>query len=69
MEEGNLHDRMFKKVTICTLILIILYIVSIQKKPLSWRQRSKILKDICRGLAWLHGVTPPVMHGDVKMFV
>ena len=34
---------------------------------LTWRQRSKILKDVCRGLTWIHAITPPIIHGDVKM--
>ncbi|XP_065887583.1 uncharacterized protein [Dysidea avara] len=49
MEQGSLHQRLFKK------------------PSLTWRLKSKILIDICRGLAWLHSATPPIMHGDIKL--
>ena len=34
--------------------------------PLTWQQRGWILKDACRGLAWLHGSKTPMIHQDVK---
>ena len=49
-----------------------MYILVLYKKkhpPLLWKQRSSILKDVCRGLAWLHATVPPIIHGDVKMLV
>ena len=59
---------MFKVDNNITCICLLMLAVQ-RKSTLSWRQRSKILKDICRGLSWLHGATPPIMHGDVKMYV
>ena len=35
---------------------------------LTWTQRGRILKDSCRGLAWLHGSKPPLIHQDVKSY-
>ena len=35
-------------------------------EPLNWQQRAKISKDVVRGLAWLHGASPPTVHGDIK---
>ena len=74
MEEGNFYDRLFKVCIMCILciIIIIMYILVLYKKkhpPLLWKQRSSILKDVCRGLAWLHATVPPIIHGDVKMLV
>lgn len=44
--------------------------VCVQKEPyLTWAQRSKILKDVCRGMQWLHSAKPPLVHGDVKAYV
>ena len=36
---------------------------------MTWQQRCKILKDACRGLAWLHGADPPMIHQDIKSYV
>lgn len=33
---------------------------------LSWEQRLKMLKDIARGMLYLHGVEPPILHRDLK---
>ncbi len=33
---------------------------------LDWTLRLKILKDVAKGCAFLHGTTPPVMHRDLK---
>ena len=56
---------------VCISVLMNAYrdYMAIQGKgvALSWRQRSIILKDVCRGLSWLHAANPPVIHGDVKM--
>ncbi len=39
-------------------------VLSIQSTVvLTWQQRSKILKDVCRGL---HSAQPPMLHGDLK---
>ena len=34
--------------------------------PLTWNLRSKILKDVCKGMTWMHKMCPPIIHGDVK---
>ena len=73
MEEGNFHDRLFK-VFVYLLFIIhghvhVLYFALIKRPLLLWKQRSSILKDVCRGLAWLHATVPPIIHGDVKMLV
>jgi serine/threonine protein kinase len=39
---------------------------------LSWAKRLSILLDVARGMAFLHGCNPPVVHRDLKshnMFV
>ena len=33
---------------------------------LTWNQRKSILKDACRGIAFLHSAKPPCIHQDVK---
>lgn len=72
MEQGNLHDNLFNKVHVhCSHCDVLLKLsLSLQKDPpLTWRQRSMILKDVCRGLVWLHGGNPRVVHGDIKAYV
>ncbi len=32
----------------------------------TWPMRYKVLKDVARGLACLHKLKPPIIHGDVK---
>ena len=66
MEQGTLHDRLFE--VYLTINQLLLNSCISQKTPsLTWRERSRILKDVSHGLAWLHAVEPPIMHGDVKM--
>ena len=33
---------------------------------LSWKQRLKFAKDVAEGMAYLHAVTPPIIHRDLK---
>lgn len=33
---------------------------------LSWKQRAKIACDIARGMIYLHGMDPPIIHRDLK---
>ena len=33
---------------------------------LSWKQRVKFAKDIAEGMAYLHAVSPPIIHRDLK---
>jgi len=33
---------------------------------ITWPLRLKIAKDIAKGMAFLHGLTPPVIHSDLK---
>ena len=33
---------------------------------LKWNEQSRILKDVCRGLVWLHSSNPPRIHGDIR---
>jgi len=35
-------------------------------KRLDWALRLKMLKDVAKGCAFLHGTTPPIMHRDLK---
>jgi len=35
-------------------------------KPLDWPLRLKIAKDIAKGCAFLHSISPPIMHRDLK---
>jgi len=34
--------------------------------PMSWRQRIKILLDVAKGMEYLHGCSPCIMHRDLK---
>jgi len=34
--------------------------------PLPWSQTRKIALDICKGMSYLHGTTPPLIHRDLK---
>jgi serine/threonine protein kinase len=34
--------------------------------PLPWPMIRKIALDICRGMSYLHGCTPPLIHRDLK---
>lgn len=34
--------------------------------PLPWHMVRKIALDICRGMSYLHGCTPPLIHRDLK---
>lgn len=36
------------------------------QSSLSWDQRFVILKDACRGIVYLHGAKPPMIHQDIK---
>ncbi|KAE8711218.1 hypothetical protein F3Y22_tig00110300pilonHSYRG00045 [Hibiscus syriacus] len=33
---------------------------------MNWKQRFSIAVDIAKGLDYLHGLDPPIMHGDIK---
>ncbi|OMO85926.1 hypothetical protein CCACVL1_09916 [Corchorus capsularis] len=33
---------------------------------MNWKQRFSIAVDIARGIEYLHGLDPPVIHGDIK---
>uniref|UniRef100_A0A6B2L0R2 Protein kinase domain-containing protein n=1 Tax=Arcella intermedia TaxID=1963864 RepID=A0A6B2L0R2_9EUKA len=35
-------------------------------KKMSWKLRLRITIDIAKGLHFLHGITPPIIHGDMK---
>ena len=35
-------------------------------RVLTWNERGRILKDSCRGMAWLHQNVPPLIHQDIK---
>lgn len=50
MEQGSLLEHLHDKT----------------RAPLSWNERAKILKDSCRGMAWLHQSMPPLIHQDIK---
>ena len=71
MEKGSFYDRLFK-VCICnkhfSQTRVFLHLKN-KHPPLLWQQRSRILKDVCRGMAWLHATVPPIIHGDIKMLV
>ncbi|KAL6127807.1 hypothetical protein ACLB2K_071168 [Fragaria x ananassa] len=51
MGNGNLQDALLR-----------------QKCPelMEWKKRFSIMVDIAKGLSYLHGLDPPVVHGDVK---
>ncbi|XVF09733.1 hypothetical protein REPUB_Repub07fG0120800 [Reevesia pubescens] len=51
MPNGNLQDALLRR-----------------KCPelMNWKQRFSIAVDIARGLEYLHGLDPPVIHGDIK---
>eukprot|EP01087_Luapelamoeba_hula_P012330 TRINITY_DN3429_c0_g4_i3.p1 TRINITY_DN3429_c0_g4~~TRINITY_DN3429_c0_g4_i3.p1 ORF type:complete len:1705 (+),score=283.87 TRINITY_DN3429_c0_g4_i3:276-5390(+) len=36
------------------------------KKYFSWRMRMKVVTDIALGVAFMHGLTPPIIHRDLK---
>ncbi|KAF7851832.1 hypothetical protein BT93_L1995 [Corymbia citriodora subsp. variegata] len=40
--------------------------LSVQRLPLSWDTRMKIIKGVASGLAYMHGFPTPVIHRDVK---
>jgi serine/threonine protein kinase len=44
----------------------VLWCVHHNHNRLDWTLRLKILKDVAKGCAFLHGTTPPVMHRDLK---
>ena len=71
MEKESFYDRLFK-VCICNMDFsqtrVFLHLKN-KHPPLLWQQRSRILKDVCRGMAWLHATVPPIIHGDIKMFI
>ncbi|KAE8704690.1 Receptor-like serine/threonine-protein kinase [Hibiscus syriacus] len=33
---------------------------------MNWKQRFSIVVDIAKGLEYLHGLDPPIIHGDIK---
>lgn len=33
---------------------------------IAWEKRIKIMKDVAKGVAFLHGCTPPIIHRDLK---
>jgi serine/threonine protein kinase len=37
-----------------------------QELEISWRQKLKMCSDTAAGLEYLHGLTPPVLHRDLK---
>lgn len=49
-----------------------MYISSIEqvlhdtKVPLKTEKIKELLKDVCRGMAYLHGFSPPILHRDLK---
>ncbi|KAM1029355.1 hypothetical protein ACFX13_042571 [Malus domestica] len=51
MRNGNLQDALLKR-----------------KCPelMEWRKRFSIAVDVAKGLRYLHGLDPPLIHGDVK---
>lgn len=51
MENGNLQDVLLHRK--CAELM-------------QWKQRFSIAVDIAKGLQYLHGLDPPVIHGDVK---
>lgn len=34
--------------------------------PIPWDKNLKVLADVARGMAFLHGSTPPIIHRDLK---
>jgi serine/threonine protein kinase len=46
------------------------YVISMQSSnhqpSLSWTFRENILKDLLRGVAYLHAADPPLIHQDIK---
>lgn len=69
MELGSLYSNLHKKVAVSLSLFnrweFILLLMQ-DKKRMNWQQRCKVLKDACRGLAWLHGADPPLIHQDIK---
>lgn len=51
MPNGNLQDALLQR-----------------KCPelMNWKQRFSVAVDIAKGLEYLHGLDPPVIHGDIK---
>ncbi|KAE8736468.1 Receptor-like serine/threonine-protein kinase [Hibiscus syriacus] len=51
MPNGNLQDALLRR-----------------KCPelMNWKQRFSIAVDIAKGLDYLHGLDPPIIHGDIK---
>ncbi|KAG6721075.1 hypothetical protein I3843_03G093700 [Carya illinoinensis] len=52
MQNGNLQDALLRA-----------------KRPpelMDWKRRLSVALDIARGLEYLHGLDPPVIHGDIK---
>ena len=34
----------------------------------SWERRKTMLQDACRGVAYLHAESPPLVHQDIKRY-
>ncbi|KAI6689591.1 hypothetical protein NL676_026419 [Syzygium grande] len=39
---------------------------SVERLPLSWDTRMKIIKGVASGLAYMHGLWTPIIHRDIK---
>ncbi|KAF7851834.1 hypothetical protein BT93_L1997 [Corymbia citriodora subsp. variegata] len=39
---------------------------SVERRPLSWDTRMKIIKGVASGLAYMHGLPTPIIHRDIK---
>ena len=68
MEQGSLLEHLHDKVYIYNVaaVTVLLHFNLQTRAPLSWNERAKILKDSCRGMAWLHQSMPPLIHQDIK---
>ena len=67
---SNLHDEVYTSITFLSQQYKLHSLSVIQDKVrMTWQMRCKSLKDACRGLAWLHGVNPPLIHQDIKSYV
>ena len=54
-------------IIICVGLVTLNFFLLQTHPPLTWSERSRILKDVCRGLTWLHGSKR--IHGDIKAYV